>query len=149
MAGLWARKFDKVNGEQRQCKGCGETFHTMKPRWLCRMCVNAKQRPIETAKRALKGKKETYPFDNRNNEAGARFHKIQKALREAWKEYDKTGDKSVIIAHYEKQLKEIHENGIWQWIWDRRDDESKRENKLKTASMTRKEYPDTRGHYED
>ena len=147
--GLWARKFDKKNGEIRQCKQCGETYHAMKPRWLCKKCVNAKQRPIEEAKRARTPKKENYPFDNKGNEAGNRFCSIRTALSNAWKEYRKTGDRSVITAHYDKQLKEIKGNGIWQWIWDRRDDQTKKENKPKTASMTRKEWPDTRGHYEE
>jgi hypothetical protein len=149
MPGLWSVKFDHVNGEMRKCKGCGEEYHAKKPRWLCTKCVNEKQRPIEEAKRARTPKKEQYPFDTKSNEAATRFCKIRTALSNAWKEYNKTGDKSVILAHYDKQLKEIHDNGIWEWIWDRRDDASKKENKLKTASMTRKNYPDTRGHYEE
>jgi hypothetical protein len=149
MAGLWSVKFDHKNGETRQCKVCGETFHAKKPIWKCTKCVNASQRVIEEVKRAKYPKKDTYPFDTRTNEAGSRFCRIQRELRKAWIEFEKTGDKTHVIQHYEKQLKEIHENGIWQWIWDRRDDASKKENKLKTASMTRKEYPDTRGHYED
>ena len=147
--GLWANKFDRKNGETRECKTCGETFHAKKPIWKCTKCVNKAQKIIETAKRARTPKKEQYPFDNKGNEAGARFCSIRTALSNAWKEYNKTGDKSYVIAHYNKQLKEIHENGIWQWIWDRRDEETLKENKLKTASMTRKEYPDTRGWYEE
>jgi hypothetical protein len=147
--GLWARKFDYKNGETRQCKECGETYHAKKPRWLCQKCINANQRPIEEAKRALRGIKENYPFDTKGNEAANRFCKIRTALSRAWKQYNKTGDKGYVIAHYEKQLQDIKDNGVWEWIWDRRDEASKRENKVKTASMTRKEYPDTRGHYED
>jgi hypothetical protein len=45
-------------------------------------------------------------------------------------------------------LKEIHDNGIWEWIWDRRDDASKKENNQKTRNMINKELPDTRGYYE-
>ena len=147
--GLWARKFDYKNGETRICKHCDASFHTNKPRYTCNVCLNAKQRIIETSKRAKYPKKDTYPFNNRTNEAGARFCTIRTALSNAWKEYNKTGDKSVVIAHYNKQLKEIHENGIWQWIWDRRDEETLKEKKLKSARMTRKEYPDTRGWYEE
>jgi hypothetical protein len=147
--GLWAKKFDYKNGETRQCKECGETYHAKKPRWLCTKCVNAKQRPIEQAKRAKTPNKEQYPFDTKGNEAANRFCKIRTALSKAWKEYQKTGDKSVVIAHYNNQLKEIHDNGIWQWIWDRRDDASKKENKLRTRNVIKKEYPDTRGHYEE
>lgn len=147
--GLWANKFDKKNGETRVCKQCGDTYHTMKPRWLCRKCVNANQRPIEEAKRALKGHKGLYPFSTRTNAADKRFNSIRTALSNAWKEYNKTGDKSVVIAHYEKQLQEIKDNGIWEWIFDRRDDASKKQNNIKSREMTRKEYPDTRGHYEE
>ena len=147
--GLWAKRFDKVNGEIRECKQCGDTYHAMKPRWLCTKCVNERQRPIEAAKRAKTPKKEQYPFDNKGTEATNRFCRIRTQMSRAWKEYEKTGDKSVVVAHYDKQLQEIKDNGIWEWIWDRRDDASKKENKPKTASMTRKDYPDTRGHYED
>ena len=33
---LWKVKFDHKNGEQRECKECGASFHTMKPRhrWI-------------------------------------------------------------------------------------------------------------------
>jgi hypothetical protein len=146
--GLWSRKFDYKNGETRICKHCDASFHTIKPRYTCNVCLNAKQRIIETRKRARTPKKELYPFDNYGNEAGARFCKIRTALSNAWKQYNKTGDKSYVIAHYEKQLKEIKGNGIWKWIWDRRDDASKKEGKPKTANMTKKDYPDTRGWYE-
>jgi hypothetical protein len=147
--GLWANKFDYKNGEQRVCKQCGDTYHAMKPRWICQKCINANQKPREEAKRALRGIKENYPFNTRTNEADKRFNSIRTALSRAWKQYNKTGDKSVITQHYDKQLKEIEDNGIMTWIFDRRDEASLRENNVKTASMTRKEYPDTRGYYED
>jgi hypothetical protein len=149
MAGLWSRKFDYQNGETRVCKKCGDTFHTIKPRYRCTACINANQKIIGEAKRANTPKKEQYPFDNKGNEAGARFCKIRTALSNAWKEYNKTGDKSVVIAHYDKQLKEIHENGIWQWIWDRRDDATIKGRTIRSKEMIRKDLPDTRGHYEN
>lgn len=147
--GLWANRFDRVNGETRVCKQCGETYLAKKPRWLCQKCINANQRPIEEAKRALKGHKELYPFNTRTNAADKRFNSIRTALSNAWKEYNKTGDKSVVIAHYEKQLQEIKDNGIWEWIWDRRDDASKKQNNIKSREMIKKEVPDTRGWYEE
>jgi hypothetical protein len=70
-------------------------------------------------------------------------------LSNAWKEYNRTGDKSYVIAHYNKQIKEIKENGIMQWIFDRRDEETLKANKPKSRNMTKIDYPDTRGHYED
>ena len=149
MAGLWNKKFDRKNGETRECKHCGATFHAKKPIWKCTKCVNASQRIIETKKRAKYPKKDTYPFNNRTNEAGSRFCSIRTALSNAWKEYKKTGDRNVITAHYDKQLKEIQENGILTWILDRRDIETLRENKLKTRNMITKDLPDTRGWYEE
>lgn len=143
--GLWSRKFDYKNGETRECKHCGDTFHTMKPRWRCTNCINKAQKVIEEAKRARTPKKETYPFDNYTNEAFKRFCSIRTELRKAWIEFEKTGDKSIITAHYDKQLKEIKDNGIMQWILDKKDEV----NKPRTASMTKKEFPDTRGYYEE
>jgi hypothetical protein len=149
MAGLWSRKFDYKNGENRVCKVCNEPYYTMKPINRCKKCVNANQRIIEELKRGKYKKKDTYPFNNRTNEAGARFCTIRTALSNAWKQYNKTGDKSYVNAHYEKQLKEITENGIMAWILDRRCLASQKEKHVKTKGMIRKEYPDTRGHYED
>jgi hypothetical protein len=145
---MFKKPFNKKVGETRECKHCGNEFFTLKPIWKCTKCTNASQRIVEERKRAKRGKKEQYPFNNYTNEAGARFNKIQKELRKAWSEFENTGDKSYVIAHYDKQLEEIKGNGIWQWIWDRRDDVSKKEGKVKTANMTKKEYPDTRGYYE-
>jgi hypothetical protein len=41
-------------------------------------------------------------------------------------------------------FKEIKENGIMEWIVDRRDDETQRENQSKSAKRIKTEYPDTR-----
>ena len=49
---------------------------------------------------------------------------------------------------YNNQLKEIQENGIMQWINDRRDMETLKEKKAKTISRTRKEYPNHHDYYE-
>jgi len=145
---MFKKPFNKTIGETRLCKVCSDSFHTFKPRYTCNQCLNAAQKIIEQKKRARTPKKEHYPFDNYGNEAGSRFCSIRTALSNAWKEYRKTGDKSYVIAHYDKQLKEIKGNGIWQWIWDRKDEATIKENKPKTRNMIEKEVPDTRGHYE-
>jgi hypothetical protein len=154
---LWKVKFDHTNGEMRKCKVCDKDFHTMRPVWRCRTCTSkyihkmAKEKygdlPATGKWRGLPPKK-PYPFDNKSSEASNRFCTIRTALSNAWKEYNKTGDKSVIIQHYNKQLKEIEENGIMEWILDRRCDASKKDTQVKSKNMIRTDYPDTRGHYE-
>jgi len=144
MAGIWSRKFDYKNGETRVCNQCGETYHTPKPINKCRACVNARQLIIEREKRGRYKKKDTYPFNTKTHEAGARFCRIRTELSNAWKEYKKTGNREVIDAHYDKQLKEIHENGILIWILDRRCLKAQSEKHIKTKGMIRKEYPSTK-----
>ncbi len=142
---IWNVKFDKINGETRECKKCNIAFHTMKPIWICcKKCSNANQKILSKQYRDKIGKKEKYPFSTKTNEAGARFCKIRTALSNAWKEYNKTGDKSIIIAHYDKQLKEAEDLGIIKWIFDIRTDEAKRENSLKSRNKITSELPDTR-----
>ena len=148
MAGLWSRKFDRKNGETRQCKLCGDTFHTPKPIWKCKKCVNAAQRIIEQKKRSKYAKKDNYPFDNRTHEAGRRFCSIRTALSNAWKQYNKTGDRSHITAHYNKQLKEIEANGIMKWILDRRDKETNEAKTIKSRKTITKDYPNHHDYYE-
>ena len=148
MAGLWSRKFDHKNGETRICNQCGEAYHTPKPINRCRTCVNARQKLIERVKRGKYKKKEQYPFDTKTNQASSRFCRIHRELNLAWIEYNKTGDKSHITKHYDKQLKEIIDNGIMAWILDRRCLQAQQERKSKSKGMIKKEYPDTRGYYE-
>jgi hypothetical protein len=153
---MFKKPFNSKVGEQRECKVCKEQFYTFRPVWRCKACVaksnfeNAKKKYgegiVPTGKWAGMKPKKPYPFNNRTSEANNRFNKIRTTLSNAWKEYNKTGDKSVIIAHYNKQLKEIEENGIMEWILDRRADSDKTE---RSRNMIRKEYPDTRGHYEE
>ena len=38
------KKFNRKEGELRECNKCSETFHTMKPRWVCPECVNKEKR---------------------------------------------------------------------------------------------------------
>jgi hypothetical protein len=153
---MFKKPFNRTTGEERECKVCKEQFHTLKPVWRCKTCTgkkifdDAKKKYgdtglIPTGKWAGMKPKERYPFDNRSSEASNRFCTIRTALSKAWKEYNKTGDKSVIIAHYDKQLKEIRDNGIMEWILDRRADSDKKE---RSRNMIKKDYPDTRGHYE-
>jgi hypothetical protein len=159
MAGLWSKKFDHVNGETRKCKDCGDEYHATKPGWRCKKCVakinfdTAKNKYpkgiVPTGKWAGLPSKKPYPFNNRTSEASNRFCTIRTALSKAWKEYNKTGDRSIITQHYEKQLKEIEENGILTWILDRRCDASKKDTQVKSKNMIKKEYPDTRGYYEE
>ena len=145
---MFKKPFNKVVGETRVCKICGDTFHTFKPRYTCNVCLNAKQRIIEQRKRARYTKKENYPFNNRTNEAGSRFCSIRTALSNAWKEYNKTGDRSHITAHYNKQLKEIEENGIMKWIWDRRDKETNEAKTIKSRKIIQRDYPNHHDYYE-
>ena len=147
---MFKKPFNRKVGETRQCKHCGDTFHAKKPIWKCTKCVNAAQKIIEAKKRARTPKKENYPFDNYTNKAFERFCSIRKELRKAWIEFEKTGDRSIITAHYDKQIKEIKENGIMEWILDRRTTTSKKElyPNAKTRNMIKTDYPDTRGHYE-
>ena len=148
MAGLWNKKFDHTNGETRQCKECGISFHTMKPRYSCNPCLNAKQKIIEQRKRSKYEKKAVYPFDTRTHAAGRRFCSIRTAISKAWKEYNKTGDRSIITQHYDKQLKEIEENGILKWILDRRDKESNEAKQSKSRKNIIKDYPSHHDYYE-
>lgn len=148
---MFKKPFNRKTGEDRVCKECGDAFHAKKPIWRCTKCVNKAQKVIEEKKRALYKKKETYPFDTRSNEPGRRFNRISTELSNAWKQYNKTGDKSYVTAHYDKQLKEIAENGILTWILDRRSKDIKKEINpyVKTNNMIDKELPDTRGWYEE
>jgi hypothetical protein len=115
-----------------------------KPILSCKKCTNEKARLGQIAKREKEGfqKKKPYPFDNYTNEAGKRFHRIQKELREAWKL-----GREAVNEHYRKQLKEIADNGILEWILDRRDDSTnvkqKGSGKTGRPKETRKEYPST------
>jgi len=145
---IWNTKFDHKNGETRQCKECGETFHAKKPVYTCQPCQNKKQKVVEQKKRAQYQKKDNYPFDTRTNEAGARFHRIQRELRKAWIEFKKTGDKSIITQHYDKQIKEIEENGILKWILDRRDAETNKGKIIKSRNHIQKDYPNHHDYYE-
>ena len=139
MPAIWKRKFNYNDGETRLCKNCNESFHTYKPVYTCRVCLNKRQKTIEERKRGAYNSKDKYPYSTSNYEAGLRFTRIRQELTKAWKEGREAVDK-----HYEKQFKEIKENGIMVWIFDRRDAETIQSRKVKTTNRTKKEYPDTR-----
>jgi len=145
---MFKKPFNRTIGEQRECKGCGISFYTYKPRYSCNTCLNAKQRIIEERKRAKYKKKDKYPFDTKTNKAGARFCRIHRELVIAWKQYKETNNKEYLTAHYDKQLKEIEENGIKAWILDRRDKETLEAKKIKSKDNIRKDYPNTHDYYE-
>ena len=145
---MFKKPFNKVVGETRTCKHCAVEFHTFKPRYSCNACLNIKQKVIEQKKRALYKKKDNYPFSTRTNEAGARFHRIQRDLRKAWIDFQKTGDRNIITAHYEKQIKEIEANGILKWILDRRDRETLEAKQSKSRKTIQKDYPNHHDYYE-
>jgi len=137
---IWNKKFDKKNGETRVCKDCNESFFTMRPIHTCKKCT------FERYKHLVKRpeKKENYPFSSVNNDAGARFSKIRQNLRKAWKE-----GPEAVKRHYNAQLKEAEELGILTWIYDRRDDETKKQKVEKSRKHITNATPDTRGHYEE
>lgn len=143
MAGLWNKKFNWKNGEDRICKDCNIPFHTKKPCYTCNLCRNKKIRDYVHKNRPYQAK-DKYPFSSLGGEATDRFVDIRRRLRIAW-----AGGRDTLTEHYSKQLKEIEENGILQWIYDRRDKETMAEKSDKSRNKIIKEYPDTRGHYED
>jgi len=139
---MFKKPFNKKDGETRVCLDCSVEFHTMKPINRCTPCANKrnKNRLEEKIELGLVEKheyKENYPFNTTNGEAVKRFHRIQYALRDC-----KTKEERRV--HFAKQLKEIEENGILKWIYDRRDEETKREKRSKRDSKINKDIPDTR-----
>jgi hypothetical protein len=142
MAGLWNKKFDHINGETRQCKGCDATFHTMKPRYSCNVCINAKQRIIERVKRSKYEKKEPYPYQKANHNYQHRFKPLQSKLskikvRSEWKEYLKD------------KLDEIFNDAVlMKWINDRRDKETAETKQIKSKDNIKKDYPSYHDYYE-
>jgi hypothetical protein len=148
---MFKKPFNRQIGETRLCKDCGATFHTMKPHWSCKDCLNKKSKESQR-KRAGCGKlttgrfagmepKKPYPFSTKNDEASKRFRQIRKGLNNCWTKEERR-------TFYAERLEEITHNGILQWIMDRRDDETAKKRKQKSVNRTKKEYPDLRGHYE-
>lgn len=120
--------------EDRICRYCGNPFHAIRPIWRCNPCTVAMQKVVnDRSKRPIKDK---YPFDSKGGEAKSRFRRI-------YRELNKCNTREELTAHYDKMFKEIEENGIMQWIVDRRDDETQRENQSKSNRRIKTEYPDT------
>ena len=152
---LWKVKFDHKNGETRKCKICNENFHAIKPIWRCKVCtskVNFEKRKekyeegiMNTGKWIGMPMKKPYPFSNKTSESSNRFARIRRDLRKAWE-----GGREELNKHYAKQLKEIEENGILEWILDRRanDDLPNGKQKAKSKIQTNVDWPDTRGYHE-
>lgn len=134
--------FDRKNGETRTCNVCSKEFHTMKPINRCPPCTNEWNKK-ETKRKLEEGliqpveHKEIYPFNTTNGEAASRFRDIQKRLKNCYSREERR-------AFFQKQLDEAEELGIIKWIFDRRDAESKNENRNKSKGMIKKDYPDTR-----
>ena len=149
---LWKVKFNHKDGETRKCKVCEENFHTMKPIWRCRTCTSKyifeRQKEkygegmIIAGKFAGRPLKKPYPFNTRTFENRKRFDRIKRELNECKTKEERR-------AHYAKQLDEIMHNGIWEWILDRRDDETSKQTKSKSKNRTTTDYPDLRGWYEE
>jgi hypothetical protein len=142
MAGLWNKKFDHTNGEQRQCKTCDATFHTMKPRYSCNACINAKQKKYESRRRKEYEKKVPYPYQGKNHNYKQRFEPLKRILhkmkeRVEWQEYFKV------------KLDEIFNDVIlMKWINDRRDKETAESKQSKSKSNITKDYPSYHDYYE-
>jgi hypothetical protein len=135
--------FDRKNGEIRVCNICNEEFHTMKPLFRCKHCTNEWNKQ-ETKRKIAEGliepleHKLPYPFDTTNGDAANRFRRIQKELSNCYTKEERR-------EFYKKQLEEAEELGILLWIYDRRDEETKKEKRTQTRGMIKRNYPDTRG----
>lgn len=149
---MFKKPFNKEVGETRKCNLCGEDFHTFKPVFQCRPCVAKKvynnaiekygEGIIPTGKFAGLPHKKKYPFDTRSFQNRDRFQRIRRELNECKTKEERR-------QHYQKQLDEIMHNGVWEWILDRRDDETARKTTGKSKTMTQTDYPDTRNYYEE
>lgn len=139
---MFKKPFNKEAGETRQCKKCDKIFHAMRPIWQCNSCAVKQVRQYNESNYTPK---DSYPFNNKElygkHGATKRFTQIRQKL-------NKCKTREELTKHYDRQLKEIEENGILKWIWDRRDNGTVRANRKKSKAMTQRDWPDTRGHYE-
>jgi hypothetical protein len=139
---LWSVKFDHKNGENRVCKECNASFHTMKPRHRCNACINQKQKVIEGKKRSKYERKEPYPYQGPNHNYHTRFYPLRAKLhsirvRQEWKEY------------FKEKLDEIlNDEVLMKWINDRRDKETAEAKQIKSKKSIQRDYPNTHDYYE-
>jgi len=142
MAGLWSVKFDHENGETRKCKVCDKDFHATKPVWRCMACINAAQKIVEGKKRAKYERKQPYPYQGPNHDYHSRFYPLRAKLHKM-----KTRDEWQ--AYFKIRLDEVFNDIVlMKWINDRRDKETAETKQSKSRNVIKKEFPDTRGHYE-
>lgn len=130
------KRFDRVNGETRICNDCGNDFHTVVPKNRCGKCQYQIQKPYVKEKFVKKPKYPLTPAESKK-----RWRKVKRELNNCW-------DSEERKAHYDKVLKEIEENGVLQWILDRRDKESLDVKRIKRQFTIKKEYPNTKDWYE-
>jgi len=134
---MFKKPFNRTIGEIRVCRQCNEEFHAYKPIWSCMACL-CKQQKLYAPRIT---KKDKYPFSG--NERDLRFSRIHGELSRAWKQ-----GREALTAHYDKQLKEIEQNGVLDWINDRRSAEAKKENRVKSRNNITKDYPNHHDYYE-
>jgi len=140
--GLWNRKFDYVNGEQRVCKECDASFYTIKPRYSCNQCLNVKQKVIEQKRRSRYEKKEPYPYQVGNHNYNQRFYPLRAKLH-------KMKIRSEWQAYFKVRLDEVLNDAVlMKWINDRRDKETLEAKQLKSKKNIIKDYPNTHDYYE-
>jgi hypothetical protein len=139
---LWKVKFNHKDGETRKCKLCDASFHTMKPRHRCNVCINAKQKIVEGKKRAKYERKDPYPYQGPNHNYHTRFYPLRAKLhsikvRSEWKEY------------FKERLDEILNDAVlMKWINDRRDKETAEGKQLKSKKSIQNDYPNHHDYYE-
>jgi hypothetical protein len=142
---MFKKPFNKEVGELRTCRQCKNEFYTHKPIWSCKPCINAN---VKKYQKGVWKPKDTYPFSNKTTEASNRFSKIRTRLSNAWKEYKKTGDRTALTEHFNRQLKEIEENGIMDWINDRKFMNDISKSQPKTRNRITNDYPNMHDYYE-
>lgn len=150
---MFKKPFNKKTGEDRICTHCGVTFHTMKPRNVCRPCVNLQNKLKRYADKGIvvgedyKGHKGRSPdlegigYEERKKEWYKKSRWIEKNLnsREEWQEYFRSEFER--ISNDEKLWKSLTRDTLGQTP-KREDEEVKmgRPSHKDTQWMTWEEY---------